>query len=75
MNDYIFFRGHWGRWGQRGHWGRYCLKSGIDGSEGTKFKGCVAEGNDKMDSTIIKINSDLPSGVASAQHELQVNLS
>ncbi|MDR2762795.1 MAG: hypothetical protein LBB88_09360 [Planctomycetaceae bacterium] len=28
-------RGQRGRWG---HWGRFCLKSGIKGSEGTKFK-------------------------------------
>ncbi|MDR2761141.1 MAG: hypothetical protein LBB88_00910 [Planctomycetaceae bacterium] len=31
-------RGHWGQRGRWGHWGHSCLKSGIDGSEETKFK-------------------------------------
>ncbi|MDR2761545.1 MAG: hypothetical protein LBB88_02970 [Planctomycetaceae bacterium] len=63
--------GHWGRWGLRGHWGRSCLKSVINDScyalatldqvGDLSPKGRVAEGNDKKDSTIIKINSDLPS--------------
>ncbi|MDR2763290.1 MAG: hypothetical protein LBB88_11860 [Planctomycetaceae bacterium] len=37
-----------------------------------KRKGRVAEGNDKIDSTIIKINSDLPSANADATFRRKV---